>query len=167
VEVFSIRDPVNPVKRGYYRTGGYGFGLAVQEDIIWLADWYDGVYALRYDADGSAFVPGERTQNPVQYGMAQNYPNPFNGSTRIEYSLPKRGRVRVAVYDPAGRRVRTLFEAEQAAGPHRVDWDGRDGLNRAAASGVYFCRLEIMDLSTGSWQQDGSVVKVIRMVLIK
>jgi flagellar hook assembly protein FlgD len=47
---------------------------------------------------------------------------------------------RVAVYDVAGRHVKTLFDGP-AAGRHSVEWDGRDQKGEAVSAGVYFCRI--------------------------
>jgi len=69
--------------------------------------------------------------------LAQNSPNPFNPRTTIAFDLPAAGNVRLAVYDLLGRHVRTLVDAAHAAGPHTVEFDGRD-----LASGTYFYRLE-------------------------
>jgi hypothetical protein len=55
----------------------------------------------------------------------------------VRYSLPASGRVLVAVYDVAGRRVATLENAPQSAGEHEVAWD-TSGLPH----GMYFCRLQ-------------------------
>jgi hypothetical protein len=69
-------------------------------------------------------------------------PNPFREHTSIEYSLAFDGQVKLAVFDVAGRRVRTLTEAHAIAGTHRVAWDGKDEAGRPAATGSYFVRLE-------------------------
>jgi len=49
--------------------------------------------------------------------------------------------VRLAVYDAAGRLVRTLLDGAAGAGPQAVTWDGRDEMGRRLASGVYNCEL--------------------------
>ena len=52
------------------------------------------------------------------------------------------GDVSVTVYDAAGRRVRTLLDAEPGrAGRNEVVWNGTDDAGRSAASGVYLVRL--------------------------
>jgi uncharacterized protein len=72
-------------------------------------------------------------------------PNPFNPRTTIAFTLPAAGPARLAVYDPAGRLIRTLVDGEMAAGRHEVPWDGRDGASRSMASGTYLARLQYGD----------------------
>lgn len=70
-------------------------------------------------------------------------PNPFNPQTRIAFEMPRAGRATLRVYDLAQRLVATLIDGETLeAGPHAVDWLGRDLQGRPCASGLYFYRLE-------------------------
>lgn len=73
--------------------------------------------------------------------LLPNVPNPFNPSTRVRFELKEAGPARVAIFDLAGRRVRTLVQADLAAGPHERVWDGRDESGRAVPSGAYYARL--------------------------
>jgi flagellar hook assembly protein FlgD len=75
---------------------------------------------------------------PGEFSLSQNYPNPFNPSTKIDYQLEKDQTVTLAVYDLAGRIIRTLFEGAQKAGAHTIEWDGRTADHRAVSSGTYF-----------------------------
>jgi len=84
------------------------------------------------------------------------HPNPFNPATTINYELARGGRVNLAIYNLAGRRVATLVSEVRAAGAHSVKWNGRDDSGRGAASGVYLCRL-LADGTTSS----------IRLTLVK
>lgn len=75
--------------------------------------------------------------------LAQNVPNPFNPATTIAYTPPAGGRAVLAVFDVAGRRVRTLVDADHTGGnEYSVAWDGRDSAGRSLPSGLYFYRLE-------------------------
>ncbi|RJP77812.1 MAG: T9SS C-terminal target domain-containing protein [Candidatus Zixiibacteriota bacterium] len=65
------------------------------------------------------------------------HPNPFNPSTAIRYDLPQAGRVRLAVYDTAGREVATLVDGWRTAGTHEAVFAAGD-----LASGLYLVRLE-------------------------
>lgn len=78
----------------------------------------------------------------LTYRLGQNYPNPFNPSTSIEFSIPKRENVTLAIYDVNGRLVRNLLLNEPyGPGVYRVTWDGTNQNGESVASGVYFCRL--------------------------
>ncbi len=48
--------------------------------------------------------------------------------------------MRLAICDLRGKVVRRVLDAEAAAGPHTVDWNGRDDRGRSLASGIYFVR---------------------------
>jgi hypothetical protein len=76
------------------------------------------------------------------YALKQNAPNPFTRETGISYSLAAEGRVSVAVYDVAGRRVRTLVDEVMPAGEHSAAWNGRDESGAGVASGIYFVRFQ-------------------------
>lgn len=69
-------------------------------------------------------------------------PNPAHGLTRIAYSVPAAGAVRLAVYGLQGERVRTLEDGTVMAGRHSIAWDGRDEHGRVVPAGTYFVRLE-------------------------
>jgi serine protease len=72
-------------------------------------------------------------------------PNPITGEARLTFDLPAAERVRVAVYDAGGRRLRTLLDDRLPAGSHGLRWDGRDGRGQRAPAGVYWARLEVAD----------------------
>ncbi|MFH1278238.1 MAG: FlgD immunoglobulin-like domain containing protein [Candidatus Eisenbacteria bacterium] len=78
---------------------------------------------------------------PARVMLGGNRPNPFNPATTIDFTPARKGNVTLAVYDVAGRLVRTLVEGVREAGPQSVSWDGTDGSGRPAAGGVYFARL--------------------------
>jgi hypothetical protein len=81
--------------------------------------------------------PGAETPGADGFALAQNYPNPFNPSTVIEYTLPEACRVRLAVYNAAGKQVDVLVDAFEREGGHSVQWNAA-GL----PSGIYFYRLQ-------------------------
>ncbi len=116
--------------------------------------WYtleapSSVAAVDLDPDGwvlctktSAGISGTTPSAlPAFSRITGNAPNPFNPRTTIRYELAAAGEVRLDVYDLAGRRVRTLVNGRQEAGPQRVVWDGRDDAGRPGATGVYLVRL--------------------------
>jgi hypothetical protein len=68
-------------------------------------------------------------------------PNPFRHDTNIAFEIPAAGRVQARVYDVTGALVAVLADNEFPAGMTRLNWDGRDKSGAAAASGVYFVRM--------------------------
>jgi len=68
-------------------------------------------------------------------------PNPFNPDTEVHFEVADEGRVRVEVFDLAGRRVIVLADGRYESGKQRVEWDGRDQAGFPAPSGVYFVRI--------------------------
>jgi hypothetical protein len=91
---------------------------------------------------GRPIPPLTVVSTPARSVITGVYPNPFNPSTTIGFDLSSPGRVRLAVYDVAGRQVRVLIDRSLPSGPGSAVWDGRDDGGRAVASGVYFCRLD-------------------------
>ncbi len=75
-------------------------------------------------------------------------PNPFNPQLTVAFALPAPSPVTVAIYDAAGRLVRTFDLGQRPAGPGQVVWNGRDTSGQACASGVYALRLTAGDRVT-------------------
>jgi hypothetical protein len=88
---------------------------------------------------------------PQRFSLSQNYPNPFNPTTIISYNLPQTSHVTLEIFDILGRRVETLVDGEQPAGPHQAVWNAGD-----KASGIYFYRI-----------QAGNIIETKRMLLLK
>ena len=93
---------------------------------------------------------------PTEFGLSQNVPNPFNPRTTIVYQLPEASEVRLAVYNAAGQRIRTLVDETKEAGSYQAVWNGADDAGKPMAGGVYLYELRA-----------GDFVQVRRMVLIR
>lgn len=74
--------------------------------------------------------------------LLPNVPNPFNPETAVHFELARAGRVRISVYDVAGRRIAQLLNEHREAGADNVVWRGRDDRGRTVTSGAYYIRLE-------------------------
>lgn len=94
--------------------------------------------------------------SPTMLRLHPNQPNPFNPLTTLRFVVPAGERVRLEVYDIAGRPVKVLAEGERPAGSDEAVWDGKDSAGRAKPSGSYFARLSI-----------GEAVRTVRMSLIR
>ncbi len=79
---------------------------------------------------------------PAAFRLEQNYPNPFNAGTMIPFTLSRRIRVSLKIFDILGREVACLADDEFAAGAHRVPF-----CSDRLASGIYLCRLETAGFS--------------------
>ena len=86
-------------------------------------------------------VEGGRTEPESRVALRVIEAVPGAGQLAFEIGMPARERVRLGIYDVAGRRVRSLVDGEVPAGTMRVQWDGKDQAGSTARSGMYFARL--------------------------
>lgn len=75
------------------------------------------------------------------FDLQASVSDPAN-QTRIDFSLPYAGAVRLQIHGVRGELVRTLADGMRPEGPNTVTWDGRDERGGRAGAGAYFCRLE-------------------------
>jgi hypothetical protein len=74
--------------------------------------------------------------------LARPAPHPFRPGRSLRYAVPAPGgRVELAIFDVAGRRVRQLVDGPVSPGRYTVTWDGRDTRGSRLPSGIYFARL--------------------------
>ena len=117
------------------------FGLADSRglaEVIWLVlDERNPNLAAASDN-----AEGDRAGLPGAFRLNAPAPNPFGTGTQIGYDLSKATNVSVAVFDPSGRRVRTIAQGYQVPGHYTVPWDGRDAQDHTLRNGVYFIRMQ-------------------------
>ena len=72
--------------------------------------------------------------------LANAWPSPSHAAAGVafRFGLERRANASLAIYDPAGRRVRVLASGERDPGEHTVRWDGRDESGAPAGPGLYF-----------------------------
>jgi hypothetical protein len=90
---------------------------------------------------GTGGVSQDDINKPAIFALSPNYPNPFNPSTKINFSIPKDGNVKINIYSINGQLVATLIDNYIMNGNYTVTWDGRTNSGAAAASGIYFYQL--------------------------
>lgn len=73
----------------------------------------------------------------LNFGLEDNVPNPFTDSTEVRYTLTKRTRVELIVYDMSGREVAELVHERQAPGEYSVRFDATD-----LPGGMYFYKMK-------------------------
>lgn len=118
----------------------------------WRGTFYD-IYANRVFGSGTVDAGGPA---PASFRVALLGANPVRGTARFAVELPEDGTLTAEVFDPAGRRVRTLEPGRRCdAGTHHVAWDGSGEAGSPARPGIYFVRVGAGTRST--------VVKVVRV----
>ncbi len=100
---------------------------------------------------------------PYEFELSQNFPNPFNPTTVIRYGLPNASHVTIKIYDLLGQEIKTLIDEAQENGYRSVEWNGKNNFGIEAASGLYFYRIEAVDIQNPSKK----FVQVKRMLLMK
>jgi hypothetical protein len=128
------------VRTGTAATDVWGFAITQVSDA---ADWQPA-WPL---PEASLLVTGVDDNEhagslPENFALLQNYPNPFNPTTSITYKIARVADVKLSIYNLHGQKLRTLVDERRAVGSYTVEWDGKDQLGKAVASGVYFYRLE-------------------------
>jgi hypothetical protein len=91
--------------------------------------------------DGEYLVSIDRIAGPERRVAVDAFPNPFNASVTVVVDLFEPAPAEVAVFDVAGRLVRTLWSGDLPAGPKPFVWEGRDNRGVSVSSGVYLVRL--------------------------
>lgn len=141
----GFREVVNPLRDltvdvSFYNLHfmQHGSFATDREDVYPRAD-------VRAIAAALEIQPTAVTPGPAASFALWNAPNPLSagGKTTIVLALPREGgEVAVAIYDPAGRRVRDLYRGPVTERITRFIWDGRSRDGGLAAAGTYLCRVE-------------------------
>lgn len=84
---------------------------------------------------------------PVDFTLYQNFPNPFNPVTRIAYSIPREGFVKIKIYDLLGNEIQTLVNEVQQQNYYEVEFRA-DNLS----SGIYFYQIQVIEPDNPSAQ---------------
>ncbi|MCB0749090.1 MAG: T9SS type A sorting domain-containing protein [Ignavibacteriae bacterium] len=75
---------------------------------------------------------------PNDFSLEQNYPNPFNPTTKINFTLPEKGFVKLTIYNMIGEKVMDVLNETIINGSHTVEIDASH-----LASGVYVYSLNV------------------------
>ena len=74
---------------------------------------------------------------------------------KYSYSFPSDARIKLRVFDMAGRLITTLYDEYRGISFYKeATWNGRDYLNRLVPSGTYIIHLDITDSITGKSYQE-------------
>lgn len=97
------------------------------------------------------YVKEDYSGLPEGFSLYQNYPNPFNPETKIKFSVPSEGFVKLRIYNLIGEEVAVLLNQQIRAGAYEVNWNAAN-----YPSGIYFYKLD-----------NGQNISVKKMILMK
>ena len=84
---------------------------------------------------------GGGAHTPRETRLLTIFPNPLIEWAIVRFETAQPGPVTVAVYDVAGRRVRSLIDGTRADGIHEFAWHGDDDDGKSLPAGVYSLQL--------------------------
>ncbi len=128
--------------------------ITVQQNASFTAEFYGDVFEgncatiITPTGDGTITLPIELADIeslPTEFILKSAYPNPFNPTTTIHYGIPDVRNVSVMIYDLMGRKVATLFHAEQQAGWYEITWNGLLNNGSLAPAGMYLYKIIAAD----------------------
>lgn len=136
-------------------------------DAVPPGDYNVNLVVLHDAAQDEVVIPVSLTVSPVgvintpssnvmprDFRVFAPYPNPFNAETVISIELPQRSRVRVELFNVAGRNLDTIFEGVKEVGEQRFRYNAAQ-----LSSGIYFYRVTVQGLEGGgSFRQAGKIL---------
>ena len=84
---------------------------------------------------------GKQPPLPERFQVGAPYPHPFSArggvALQVPVALPEAAQVRAALFDMAGRRIKTLPDRELSAGRTLLTWNGRSDRGLPVGPGLY------------------------------
>jgi hypothetical protein len=78
-------------------------------------------------------------------------------SLEISFTVKKKGKVKVGIYDITGKLVKNLIDKECEASTYSVSWDGKNTNGEKLPAGAYICNLESGDTKAAT-----KIIKIIK-----
>ena len=126
-------------------------------EVAGIAGEYSGSSQLQpaYASDITEKLEGQSGDYSAELSVA---PYPFvpqlGEVIAYTYSFPANGRIKLRVFDLAGRLITTLYDEYRGISFYMEDtWDGRDNLNSQVSPGTYILHLDVTDAITGQQYQ--------------
>jgi hypothetical protein len=138
--VYRYADATNTWTKIFEKDSTSISGLYVSENTLYIGTGQlMGIPAktLGYFTLSTATSVGQNAGVPQTLKLEQNYPNPFNPTTTIQYAIPHRSFVTLAVFNTLGQKVAQLVNGDIDAGYHEIQFNATN-----LASGVYFYRMQ-------------------------
>jgi len=151
----------NRKNEGWEKVGfvsGNGTTTEIHSYIFADKDVPAGTYSYRinqidYDGTNEYFELEQviEINPPGKFTLLQNYPNPFNPSTTIQFVIPEKSNVVIAIFNSIGEDVLTIVDENKEAGSYEVNFNAS-----GFTSGIYYYKL-----------QTNNFVQTKKMILMK
>ncbi len=123
------------------KTGG--FNSAWQDGRVELLRVVlEDLFGLPPNTSGVPNRPDLPDDKDFRWALHQNSPNPWGASTEIRYDVAAATPVRIKIYSPTGRLIRTLVDRSVQPGCHTAAWDGTNSSGKQVGDGIYFYKME-------------------------
>lgn len=118
------------------------------ESVIEVATWLEGDDI--YKSNGISVVEKLQlttyTEVNGEYTLGQNIPNPAKEFTKIDYSTPVKGHVKIVLFTTEGKMIRDLLSEELPAGTHYLEVNVSD-----LTAGTYYYKMMTADFTASKY----------------
>jgi hypothetical protein len=108
---------------------------------IYIGATDGSVYEITH-SDPWVEVEENNTFTPNNYKLEPNYPNPFSKETLIKYTIKRKIKASIKVYNILGKLLNTLVDKIHDPGYYTIQWNGKDNFGNKVPNGIYFYRLK-------------------------
>jgi alpha-L-rhamnosidase len=130
-------------QNGSYQSGVSGITGGKDDGSHIILAAASGTY--RFQAGPSDFLQ-VLSQKRVDVGLVQFSHNPLSGLTIVRYQVTgemgSHGHISLLIYDPFGRTVAEVVNADLKPGTYSTVWKGRQDNGKPLAAGTYFLRMQ-------------------------
>ncbi len=140
----AIGDAPN-IRRVALRQGGVGLAPVIFVDGIRVSRSWNNVVAV-----------WPISTVAESFSLSQNYPNPFNPYTKINFTIPENGFVKLKIYDMLGKEVKELVNSNYSRGEYAVDFNASD-----LSSGIYIYSIEL-NTATGNIYKETKKMTLVK-----
>lgn len=112
-------DPKTPATDNIF-SDGYQYQLATLTPNA-LTGGYDAYLEVTVQGSGTVGLGHIEKETAKQLQLGQNFPNPFTGTTSIPFSLSISSKVKLELWDIAGKKVAVIDKGLLPAGNHDIN----------------------------------------------
>ena len=139
----------------YYLCYKY-IGITNDGEYMYCSDNFRNVY--KYEIIENSAIEEDNIETLEYPIQIRTYPNPSNPEVRIEFSIPKKSKINLEIYNVKGQKIENIVNNKLLReGVHSFIWNGKDNDSKPVSTGIYLYQLQI----------DGKPVATKKMLLMK